>query len=176
MSESPLPLPLLLARRTLEAVCMACLVLLVVVTSVDVVGRYAFNAPLASAFSLARILMATMVFAALPLASAADEHLRAGLFEAQWSGAGLRRRDVVVHAVSAVACAVLAWRLAAQAAEYAANGELIEVIDLRAAWVVAVLAALAAAASVACAALFLRALATHASGDAGGADEAKAAQ
>ena len=159
MPGSSLPLPLRALRRGLEIVCMVCLALLVLVASVDVIGRYAFNAPLAWAFSLARILMALMVFAALPLASAADEHLRAGLFDAKWSDAGLRVRAIAVQAVSALACAVLAWRLGAQALEYAANGELIETIDLRASWLVGVLCLLAAAASVACAVLFVRAFA-----------------
>ena len=163
MSAAP-PSLLGIGRRALEIVCMVCLVLLVLVTSVDVLGRYAFNAPFAPAFSLARILMALMVFAALPLASSADEHLRAGLFDANWSGAGLRWRGIVVHAVSTLACAVLAWRLGAQTSEYAANGELIEVLDVRAAWVVGVLSVLAVAGTVACATLFVRALAAPANG------------
>ena len=161
--RSAAAMPLQIARRALELVCMGCLAALVLVTSVDVVGRYAFGAPLASAFSIARVLMGVMVFAALPLASAADEHLRAGLFDAKWSSAGLKLRAIVVPAVSALACAVLAWRLGAQAAEYAANGELIEIIDLRASWVAGLLSGLAGAASLTCLALFIRALAARSS-------------
>ena len=146
-----------LARGTLEAVCIACLAMLVLVTSYDVVGRYVFNAPLASAFSLARMLMALMVFAALPLASAADEHLRAGLFDAKWSATGLRMRAIVVHAVSTFACAVLTWRLATQAGEYASNGDMIEVVDVPASWVVWIMAALALIGTGACAVVFVRA-------------------
>lgn len=151
-----------LSRQVLATVGGASLALLVLVTSVDVIGRYAFNAPLASAYSLARLLMALMVFSALPLASAADEHLRAGLFEGQWSPSARRRRDMIIHALSAFACAALAWRLGAQAREYALNGELLEVIGLRLSWVAAVLSVLAAVSALACLVPLARALGTPA--------------
>lgn len=150
------PAALRVARHALEGVCIAALALLVLITAIDVIGRYAFAAPLASAYPLARVLMALLVFAGLPLASAGDEHLRAGLFDAGVPRSLRRARTIAVHLVSAAACAGLAWRLAAQAHEYAANRELMELIELPLAPVVWVLAAFASASALAIAALALR--------------------
>src|SRR5258708_13499759 len=54
------------------AILLFCLMML---TTADVVGRYIFNWPLRGAFEITELLLLTLIFAGLPLASRADEHV-----------------------------------------------------------------------------------------------------
>ena len=57
---------------TAAAVLLFCLMML---TTADVIGRYVFNWPIRGAFELTELLLLTLIFAGLPLASRADEHV-----------------------------------------------------------------------------------------------------
>ena len=54
------------------ATLLFCLMML---TTADVIGRYIFNWPLRGAFEITELLLLTLIFAGLPLASRADEHV-----------------------------------------------------------------------------------------------------
>src|SRR5262245_66592816 len=57
---------------TAAAILLFCLMAL---TTADVVGRYIFNRPIRGAFEITELLLLTLIFAGLPLASRADEHV-----------------------------------------------------------------------------------------------------
>src|SRR5215467_3054674 len=57
---------------TAAAVLLFCLMAL---TTAEVVGRYVFNRPIRGAFEITELLLLTLIFAGLPLASRADEHV-----------------------------------------------------------------------------------------------------
>jgi len=88
-------------------------------TFVDVAGRYLFNAPLGGAKELTEVLLALMVFGAAPLVTATRSHITTALFESAMKGSVLMIRNCVIAIVSALCCAVLAWRLWVQAVEMA---------------------------------------------------------
>src|SRR4029453_10223751 len=60
------------ALGTAAAVLLFCLMAL---TTADVVSRDIFNWPIRGAFELTELLLLTLIFAGLPLASRADEHV-----------------------------------------------------------------------------------------------------
>jgi hypothetical protein len=61
--------------RVLGAAAAILLFCLMALTTADVIGRYIFNWPLRGAFELTELLLLTLIFAGLPLASRADEHV-----------------------------------------------------------------------------------------------------
>ena len=61
--------------RVLGAAAAILLFGLMALTTADVIGRYIFNWPLRGAFELTELLLLTLIFAGLPLASRADEHV-----------------------------------------------------------------------------------------------------
>src|SRR5258708_9345591 len=61
--------------RALGAAAAVLLFYLMALTTADVIGRYIFNWPLRGAFELTELLLLTLIFAGLPLASRADEHV-----------------------------------------------------------------------------------------------------
>lgn len=67
------------ARQALNVAAAVLMTGLVLVTCVDVVGRYLFNNPLGGAFELTQVLMGALVFAALPLTTGAGAHVEVDL-------------------------------------------------------------------------------------------------
>src|SRR6476660_736194 len=61
--------------RALGAAAAVLLFYLMALTTADVIGRYIFNWPLRGAFELTELMLLTLIFAGLPLASRADEHV-----------------------------------------------------------------------------------------------------
>jgi TRAP-type C4-dicarboxylate transport system permease small subunit len=84
---------------------------MILITAIDVTGRYVFNAPLAGTQELTEILLALLVFGGAPLVTASKTEIATHLFEGVITGRVRRFRDRTVAIVSAVACSVLGWRL-----------------------------------------------------------------
>lgn len=85
---------------------------LIALTCTDVVARYWFNAPVNGAFELTELLLAALIFAALPVTTGAGAHVEVDLL-AGFSGPRARRAMQVLAAlVSGLVLALLAWRLA----------------------------------------------------------------
>ena len=61
--------------RALGTVANMLLCIMVVITCIDVVGRYFFAAPLLGAHELMTLAMGIMIFLGMPLVTAAEEHL-----------------------------------------------------------------------------------------------------
>ncbi len=90
------------------AVVMFCLMLL---TCVDVVGRYFLNKPLPGGFELTEILLAALIFAGLPLVSLRNDHVTVDLFDPMTPDWLFRIQHVVACAIGVACTGYLAWRL-----------------------------------------------------------------
>ncbi len=77
--------------RTLQLFTAFILFALMVITVLDVVGRYVLNAPLVGAFELTKLSMGLLVFSALPLVTARERHIVVGMFEPILAAHGARR-------------------------------------------------------------------------------------
>lgn len=67
------------ARLALNVAAAFLMTGLVLVTCIDVVGRYLFNNPLGGAFELTQVLLGALVFAALPLTTGTGAHVEVDL-------------------------------------------------------------------------------------------------
>ena len=65
----------LLLQKILGVVAATVLFLMMVITAIDVVGRYFFNKPLAGGFEITEMGLAALIYCALPLVSARREHI-----------------------------------------------------------------------------------------------------
>ncbi len=95
----------------LETIGAGMILAMMVVTSVDVVGRYFFSKPLWGGFEMTEILMGLVVFAGMPIATARREHISIDLFEAYL---GLRTRSWQASfgdLVCALIAGAIAWRM-----------------------------------------------------------------
>lgn len=67
------------ARLALNVAAAVLMTSLVLVTCIDVIGRYLFNNPLGGAFELTQVLLSALIFAALPLTTGTGAHVEVDL-------------------------------------------------------------------------------------------------
>jgi len=117
-------------RQALISLAALALASLILVTVIDVAGRYLLNTPLPGAFESVRALMALVTFSALPLVCARNEHLRAGILDHLISPRMNRLREPAVQLISVAVLIVIGWRLMQEAANKQRTGELLSAISL----------------------------------------------
>ncbi|HSH57106.1 MAG TPA: TRAP transporter small permease, partial [Halomonas sp.] len=66
----------------LEGVAGATLFGMMLLTTVDVIGRYFFNAPILGAVELTQLMLAALVFLSLPVVCWRQEHVSVDLLDA----------------------------------------------------------------------------------------------
>jgi len=106
------------------------LFVLMLVTFVDVVGRYLFNHPLRGAFEGTELMLLVLIFAGLPLVSHADEHVTMDFIDHMM---GARGRAVVIR-LSHLTCAAtflgLAWLIWLKAGKISGYGDTTDVLRI----------------------------------------------
>lgn len=145
------------AGRLLGVVAAIDLFAMMALTFVDVTGRKLTGAipyakPVYGAYEITELLMGVLIFSALPLVTAREGHVTIDVFD-RYVPAGLRRAQrVIVLGLSAVALAVIGWRLWLLSYAHAANNEVTMTLYIRHAPFSATFAAMAIVAAIACAA------------------------
>ncbi len=89
---------------TLGVAASAILFALMLLTFVDVVGRYLFNRPLRGGFEITELLLLVLIFAGLPLVSRADEHVTMDFIDRLL---GPRAQQLFVRAVHGLCAAIM---------------------------------------------------------------------
>lgn len=137
------------AARLLGYAAAVLLFVLMALTCVDVAGRYVFNQPVRGGFELTEMLLAALIFAALPLVTLREEHVTVDLFDAMTPDWLLRVQHVAACAIGVLCTGYLAWRLWLRADTMLAVGHTTAQLRLPVAWLayaMAILMALTAAA------------------------------
>ena len=109
--------------KALGFLAAVVLMLLMIITFIDVLGRYLFSAPLPGAFELTEIMMAMLIFAGLPLVSRANQHVTVNLIVGILSPKILHLQRLITQAIMAVVLAVMSWRMCVKAAEMLEQGD-----------------------------------------------------
>jgi len=138
-----------LACRLFGAASSVVLLALAVLTFIDVCGRYLFNRPVYGAYEIVEILMAALIFTALPVVTLTDRHITIDLLDTRTPPSLARLRDLIVNIVSAVAMAVIAWQLAVLGKDKAMYGDVTTFLRIPQAPVIYGMAVLAAFSSLA---------------------------
>jgi TRAP-type C4-dicarboxylate transport system permease small subunit len=106
------------------------LFVLMIVTFVDVIGRYLFNHPLRGAFEGTELMLLVLIFAGLPLVSHADEHVTMDFIDNILSARG----RTIAMALSQFVCAAtmlgLAWLIWLKAGKIAAYADTTDVLRI----------------------------------------------
>ncbi|WP_428642833.1 TRAP transporter small permease [Roseibium sp.] len=102
--------------------CLLVLAGLIGLTCVDVIARYVFNSPVKGAYELTQLMLASLIFLALPLTTAAGEHVEVELMDGLKSRF-LKQFGAVAAGVATVAVfALLATELADHAEKLMRRG------------------------------------------------------
>ena len=65
----------------LGAISATVLFVMMMITAIDVAGRYLFNKPLAGGFELTEMMLAALIYCGLPLVSKRREHIVIDTFD-----------------------------------------------------------------------------------------------
>ncbi|PSW10863.1 TRAP transporter small permease [Photobacterium rosenbergii] len=116
-------------RRGLEALAALSLMLMMVITFVDVVGRFFFSSPLIGSTEMIEVLLAVMVFMAFPLVSWQEENICVDLLDNVFPKRWVGLRQVVINLIcscSLILVAMMNWKLAGRSMEYEEVTEILE--------------------------------------------------
>jgi TRAP-type C4-dicarboxylate transport system permease small subunit len=114
--------------RVLGAAAALLLFGLMMLTTADVIGRYIFNQPIRGAFEITELLLLTLIFAGLPLASRADEHVTLDFIDMALGEGGRSLLRRLVELICGLIFLGLAWRVWIKAGKIAAYGDTTEVL------------------------------------------------
>lgn len=123
----------------LAAVLMFAMMML---TFVDVVGRYLLRMPLPGAYELTEIAMGVVIFVGLPLISARDGHIAVNVLDEVLPRVFLRVRPLAIDVLVSFCMAALAWVLWGKAVHLAKYGDSTAYLGLPVAPVVYIMAGL----------------------------------
>ncbi len=119
-----------MARTAVRGLVAAALLLMMLITCLDVVGRYLVNRPFPGAAELVQYLMIAAIFLALPVVTLRNEHISISLIDSVL-GAGARRvQHALVSLVSASVAGFLCVRFWTHGQMLAANRDVIGFLDL----------------------------------------------
>ena len=105
----------------LGATSATVLFVMMMITAVDVIGRYVLNKPLTGGFEITEKLLAALIYCGLPLVSQRREHIVIDTFDPLMSARVKRALDVVAEIVCSLTLGgigYLIFRRAARVAEY----------------------------------------------------------
>ena len=97
--------------RTAEVVTALLLFAMMMLTFVDVIGRYVFTAPIFGAAEMIQFLLAMTIFGGLCLVNARDEHITVELFDDQLERWFPRSRRFIIQLFSVGVMTVIAVEL-----------------------------------------------------------------
>ena len=89
----------------------SCCSRMMMLTCVDVIGRYFFSQPIFGAFEITEMLLAALIFAGLPLVTLRNEHVTVDVLDPITPDWLFRMQHVVACALGCVSTGYLAWRL-----------------------------------------------------------------
>lgn len=97
--------------QTLGAVSCALLFFMMLLTFVDVAGRYVFSSPLPAAYEIISLTMPGIIFCALPFVSHHESHVTIDLLDSFLTPALKRWQGAFANLFAAIALGFIAYRL-----------------------------------------------------------------
>lgn len=97
--------------KALEALTCVFLLLMMVLTFIDVLGRYVFNQPIFGANEMISSLLALVIFSGLGMANARDDHIVVELLDHKVRRLSPKVYEVVIQGFSVLAMSLIAYVL-----------------------------------------------------------------
>lgn len=130
--------------RLLEVLASIVLAAMMLLTFVDVVGRYIIGAPVFGASEMISTMLALLIFLGLGIANAHDKHIVVELIDGRFRALSPRVYDWLVQGFSIFAMSLIVLVLFDSAIEAAHSGSATIVLEWPMAWITGTVAALAA--------------------------------
>ena len=122
------------ASSVLAWVAGTALLAMVLVTVIDVFGRYVLGKPVTSGHALVQALVFVVVFLGLPLLSSIRGYMQVELLNTALPPALAQARQRLIDGAAAICLAVFGLQFLWQGKYYGYRGELIEMLEIPLAW------------------------------------------
>lgn len=129
--------------QVLEVLCSIVLAAMMLLTFVDVIGRYALGAPVFGASEMISTMLALTIFLGLGIANARDKHIVVELFDGKVRSLSPRVYDFLIQGFSIFAMCLIVYVLWEQALEAKHVGSTTIVLEWPLAWITGTVAFLA---------------------------------
>ncbi|MFQ5953772.1 MAG: TRAP transporter small permease [Kiloniellales bacterium] len=103
---------------------------MMVMTFLDVVGRYAFNSPIVGIVEMTELCMGLIIFLGLAYTTWAGGHVAVDLVTSRLSGPWRRRLEAVANVASTLLVTLMSWQLWLIAADTVSDNLLTQVWEL----------------------------------------------
>ncbi len=117
-------------RRLCDALVALLLFAMMLVTFLDVLGRYVVSRPVPGSTEIIAYLLVLVIFVALPIVTWRDKHISISLVEGAFGALANRLRRAAVRVLSGVVLLGLGWYLWGHAAMLAGNRDVIGYLEL----------------------------------------------
>ena len=128
--------------RLLTLVSGSALLGLMLITCIDVVGRWLFNKPLTGSTELTEVGLAIVVFGALPFVCWRENNIAVDILDSRFSPLMTKVRSILIHIISAFCLTFLGQRLFVLASRSLSYGEVTEYLEIPLGWVISFMAVL----------------------------------
>ncbi|TXH68632.1 MAG: TRAP transporter small permease [Thiothrix sp.] len=115
---------------TLNLIAGSALLAMMVITCIDVIGRYLFNKPLVGGVELIEVLLGVMIFMALPVISWRNEQVVVDILDPFVPPQVNFIRNILFNLVTAIALIVIGSRIWSLGARASSHGEVTEYLHL----------------------------------------------
>ncbi|HPY41926.1 MAG TPA: TRAP transporter small permease [Thiolinea sp.] len=115
---------------TLNLIAGSALMLMMVITCIDVIGRYIFNKPLVGSVEMIEVLLGIMIFTALPVISWRNEQVVVDILDPFVPAFPNLIRNLLFNVVTAIALVIVGKHIWALGARANSHGELTEYLHL----------------------------------------------
>ena len=96
-------------NRTMSVVAMAVLCLMMLLTTIDVLGRYLFDKPVQGTFELTEIMLATIVFCSLAFCQFSKGHISVDIVVSRFPKKTQKVIESLNYFVTIVVLGLIAW-------------------------------------------------------------------
>lgn len=115
---------------TLNLIAGSALMLMMLITCIDVIGRYLFNKPLVGGVELIEVLLGLMIFAALPVISWRNEQVVVDILDPFVPPLINLIRNILFNVVTSMALIVIGQRIWDLGTRASSHGEVTEYLHL----------------------------------------------
>lgn len=118
----------------LQAISALTLFTLMMVTCVDVVGRYVFNSPLTGSTELTEIAVGIVVFSVVPIISWRNDHIVVDLLDPLFPPLSRLIRSIIINICISIALFYLGNRIIVLGERSLSYGEVTEYLEIPSGW------------------------------------------
>jgi TRAP-type C4-dicarboxylate transport system permease small subunit len=117
-------------ETVLGAISATVLFLMMLLTAVDVAGRYLVNRPVVGGFELTEMMLAALIYCGLPLVSKRREHIVIDTFDPLFPPRLKRALDIVAEVICAATLSGMGYLIFIRAVRVAEYGDTTTVLKL----------------------------------------------